>query len=92
MSQPGISITLLRALALASVLGNVQQIAVAFEERNETSLQPRARGRTDSSAQWKAHPEKGWVRADDDPEIRKGGKKESDRRNSKRQDNGSKKR
>jgi hypothetical protein len=70
-------------LVLACFLLLAQHIEGAQPQRNERNTQITSRGRASSAAQWKAHPEKGWVRADESHDQRDGNKENSKRANEK---------
>jgi hypothetical protein len=70
MDQRKISNGLLAVLLLAWNLSLAADVHATSHKRNESGTN----GRSDNGNQWKAHPEKGWVRADEGREFRKGEK------------------
>ena len=68
-----------------------QQVEAASQKRDESKARMSAKDRPKANAQWKAHPDKGWVRVDEDHDSRNGKKETADQSNGNRQNSGSKK-
>jgi hypothetical protein len=84
MDQWKLSNGLVAVLLLAWILSMSAYVDAASHKRNESG----AKGRSDTGTQWKAHPEKGWVRANEESQFRKG-KKEPSKGDNTRRNNGS---
>jgi hypothetical protein len=69
------------SLALTALLLMTAQTEAAPHKRKETNSQLASRDVNGNSAQWKAHPEKGWVRAEEVEQQQKGRKQSSKRAN-----------
>jgi hypothetical protein len=73
----------LSILTIASLLLPAQHIEAAPPNGKEGNTEMTSGGPGSSGAQWKAHPEKGWVRADEIEEQRDLKKENSKRANRK---------
>ncbi len=83
---------LLPILALAALLIMTPEVEAESHKRNEPKPQTSVKDRSKTRAQWKAHPEKGWVRANEDHDDSRNGQKENSKQSSdNRQKSGSKK-
>jgi hypothetical protein len=72
ISNAGIAV-----LLMAALVSMAHQVEAASEKRSETGPKAASKDWPDTSTQWKAHPEKGWVRAGVESEFRKGKKQRS---------------
>jgi hypothetical protein len=70
-------------LTIASLLLPAQHIGAAPEKRNKANTEANSGGRIISGGQWKAHPEKGWVRSGESDEQRDTNKQNPKRANGK---------
>jgi hypothetical protein len=92
MRRQKISKALLPILVLATILVNrAQPIQGATHKHDESETRVSGKGRPNTSTQWKAHPEKGWVRAGEDHTVRDGKKPIDQGSGGIRENNGAKK-